>query len=417
MNLTPALMTRLAQLDATLAQQEPTHTEPSHERADRLFAHIVWSRISEPGDGMAGTLLAAVGASRALQLLEHTPSPKTLVATLADAGTEVGTRAAEDALARWVPRLDRETSEKDISHAHRNGLRVLLPGDHCWPTGFTDLGLHAPIILWLRGDPTHLRAPSLSVVGARAVTGYGTQVTTELVHGLVTAGLTIVSGAAYGVDAAAHRTALAAEAPTIAVLAGGVDRPYPRAHESLLNRISVSGTVCTEMVPGSAPTKWRFLQRNRLIAALSHATLVTEAGVNSGSLNTAGHAAQLGRSIGAVPGPVTSAASAGCHKLIREYDATLITSVRDARELAGVNDELDFFGGAVPGALERESSEHRRVCDALPLRGTRELADIARRAGLAPELTRGVLVELELLGRVTRQDPHGGASPRWALNR
>ena len=142
--------------------------------------------------------------------------------------------------------------------------------------------------------------------------------------GLVDRGFTIVSGAAYGIDGMAHRAALASGGTTVAFLAGGVDRFYPLGHEALLGRIAEQGAVVAELPCGSAPTKWRFLQRNRLIAAATEATIVLEAGMRSGSLNTAGHAAALGRPLGAVPGPVTSPASAGCHRLLREYDAVCV---------------------------------------------------------------------------------------------
>ncbi|WP_244302846.1 DNA-processing protein DprA [Leucobacter coleopterorum] len=154
-----------------------------------------------------------------------------------------------------------------------------------------------------RGDTSLLKQTSLAVVGARACTSYGTYVTADLVGGVCASGITIVSGAAYGIDAVAHRAALAAEAPTIAVLAGGVDRPYPSAHGSLLEKIALTGAVCSEVVPGTAPTRWRFLQRNRIIAALARATLVTEAGLRSGSLNTAGHSAEIGRPSERFPAP------------------------------------------------------------------------------------------------------------------
>jgi len=393
--------------------------EFSQQRADELLARIAWCRLAEPGDGVAGGLLAALGARAALALLVQHPTAAMLINVAAEEQLELSSKAAEDALGRWLPRLNRGETIDDIERAAAKQLRVVLPGDELWPDSLDALELHAPNMLWVRGEPAHLSSISLGVVGARAATGYGTHVTAELVEGVCAAGITIVSGAAYGIDAVAHRTALATSTPTIAVVAGGADRPYPQAHEQLLTRISDTGAVCSEMVPGSAPTKWRFLMRNRLIAALSQATLVTEAGMNSGSLNTAGHAAQLGRPIGAVPGPVTSAASAGCHRLLREYGATLITNAREACELLGVNDELAILAGddldAGDAQEQRDSAWIRRVLDALPLKGARDLTDIARRAGLTEEQVMGVLAELELLGRVQRREKPGEATPKWAL--
>lgn len=408
------------QLVELLARIDGGSDEMTQQRADTMFARIAWSRIAEPGDGIAGMLLAAIGAERALSLLVQGAKAQVLQdavrRNLGSTDIELSARAATEAVNRWVPRLHRRETVLDIERACQSRLRVILPDDTLWPAMLDDLGVHTPNMLWVRGELQHLRAPSLGVVGARAATGYGSHVTAELVDGVCGAGLAIVSGAAYGIDAVAHRTALAAGAPTIAVVAGGADRPYPRAHESLLDRISEAGVVCSEMVPGSAPTRWRFLQRNRLIASLSQATLVTEAGVRSGSLNTAGHASQLGRPIGAVPGPITSAASAGCHKLVRDYDAALVTTVQEACELVGIDDSSALFGVEASEASEaRESAWARRVCDALPLSGFRDLPTIAKLAGLGTEETRGTLAELELLGRVRRRDSDEAGMPQWAL--
>lgn len=480
----PGLLRLLNSLDGSLChrvggerkatQREITQHEITQHRADALLARVAWSRIAEPGDGVAGLLAATIGVEAALVLLVEGASAERIQSAVAaaseDAATGLTSRVMSDALERWKPRLNRAETVLDIERAAAAGLRVLIPGDALWPVMVDDLGVHAPNMLWVRGNLEALSAYSLGVVGARAATGYGSHVTAELVDGACRAGLAIVSGAAYGIDAVAHRTALAAGAVTVAVVAGGADRPYPRAHESLLDRIAgggattssgedgfdeSGGAVCSEMVPDSAPTRWRFLQRNRLIAALSRAILVPEAGMNSGSLNTAGHASQLGRPIGAVPGPVTSAASAGCHKLIRDYDAALITSVREVCELASIDemfalfgagevgaaikaggagagaaamtDAADAAGGAdtlgraekeAPGREPRESAWARRVHDALPLRGSRDVDSIAKLAGLTSAQVRGVLSELELLGKVKRREASGvgdAGGTRWSL--
>lgn len=391
--------------------------------ADALLARVAWSRLVEPGDGTAGTLLAALGPEAALRMLVERVPPRRIRAELAATGAELAEQSLADALGRWTPRLDRAATVDDVDRALARGMVATTPGDPVWPEeALGSLGVHAPLMLWLRGNPRLLGAPSLSVVGARAATGYGTHITAEIVDGLCRAGLTIVSGAAYGIDATAHRTALAAQAPTIAVLAGGADRHYPPAHDSLIERIAGEGLVCAEMVPGSTPTKWRFRQRNRIIAALSPATLVTEAGVRSGTLNTAGHAAEIGRVLGAVPGPVTSAASAGCHRLIRDYGAALVTDAREACELVGYDDRLDIFPatggvGAAETGRARMPPEHERVLDALPLRGSRTVEDIARRAGMAVVEVRGALAELELLARVQRRETPSDPQPKWSLLR
>ena len=382
-----------------------------------LLARVVWSRLIEPGDGVAGALIASLGAASALDLVVSNVNAQRVSALAAagDPGAVLDVRELAAALARWRPRLDRSASLTDIDRALACGLRVVSPESDQWPQSLHDLGVHAPQLLWVRGTPAVLRLPSLAVVGARACTGYGANATAELVDAACASGATIVSGAAYGIDAVAHRAALAAGTPTVAVLAGGAERAYPAAHEPLLARIAEAGAVCSEMVPGAAPTRWRFLQRNRSIAALSGATLVTEAGVRSGSLNTAGHAAELGRDLGAVPGPVTSAASAGCHRLIREYGATLISNGEELREFIGAPSSADplFSNAGDP----RQPSAHRRVLDAFPLRGGKDAAALALAAGLAEAETRGVIAELELLGAVARVTSEPGGPPRWRLVR
>ena len=170
-------------------------------------------------------------------------------------------------------------------------------------------------------------------MGARAATGYGEHISMEAASGLVDRGFAVVSGAAYGIDGMAHRAALASHGQTIAFLAGGVDRFYPAGHDALLSKIVESGAVVSELPMSAAASKWRFLMRNRLVAAVTQATVVIEAGWRSGSLNTAGQARELGRPVGAVPGPVSSAASAGCHRLIRDYGATLVTCAEEMADL------------------------------------------------------------------------------------
>lgn len=236
------------------------------------------------------------------------------------------------------------------------------------------------------------------MVGARAATGYGDHVAGELAGDLAATGDLIVSGGAYGIDGAAHRAALGAGGTTAAFMAGGVDRAYPAGHQQLFQRIRAGGVMVSEVPCGAAPTKWRFLARNRLIAAAGAATVVVEAGWRSGSLNTAGHASSLGRPLGAVPGPITSAASAGCHRLLREYAAVCVTTAQEVRELCGES--------ATPAATApRDTPERTRLLDALSGRTGREVAELARRSGLSVERVRAELGLLDLEGRVSR-DAH-----------
>ena len=269
------------------------------ERARRVFATYVWSWITEPGDGVAGRLVAALGAEAALR--EVIGGGRDGVAR--DAAS-ISAKQWGEALERWRPRLGRSELHHALDIARRTGLSLLTPEDPGWPAPLADLGDHAPLLLWVRGDIDALTRParSIAVVGARAATSYGEHVAMELSADLAGHGVSIVSGAAYGIDGAAHRAALTAGGTTIALLAGGADRPYPAGHGELIERIAASGAVVSEAPCGTTPTKWRFLQRNRLIAALSDATVVVEAGWRSGSLNTAAHAAALSRPLGAVPG-------------------------------------------------------------------------------------------------------------------
>jgi DNA processing protein len=291
-----------------------------HALTTDTLARAVWSQITEPGDSEAGTLVAEHGASEALDILIGT--------TGSIAGIDLqGLRG------RALPRLSLGSVEQMFRTAARQGAQLVTPEHEHWPARVADLGARAPFALWVRGN-TELLTDEMTtaIVGARAATGYGEHVTMELAAGLVDRGHTIASGAAYGIDGMAHRAALASGRRTIAYLAGGVDRFYPSGHDALLTRIVEQGAVVSELPCGAPPTRWRFLQRNRLIAANSRATLVVEAGWRSGSLNTAAHAQEIGRPVGAVPGPVTSAASAGCHRLIRE-GATLVTTAEEAAEL------------------------------------------------------------------------------------
>jgi DNA processing protein len=366
-------------------------TREDEQRGRGAFAAAAWSSIAEPGDGVAGHLVRSLGAWEALEFVRGAHTDDLLDPT------GPGGQALRAGLARWRPRLGVETLLEIFPAARRSGIRLLVPGDAQWPESLEDLGVHAPHCLWVRGVPDTLqRRPSVAIVGARAATAYGEHVAMEFAADLAGSGVAIVSGAAYGIDGSAHRAALAAGGPTVAVLAGGVDRPYPTGHSHLLDRIAATGAAVSEVPCGAAPTKWRFLQRNRLIAALADATVVVEAGWRSGSLNTAGHAAALGRPLGAVPGPVTSAASAGCHRLLREFDARCVTTPDDVREL---------FGALMPAegrTGDAETDDHTRILDALSVRVPRSAEDIARRAGMARGEVEALLALIELEGKTSR---------------
>lgn len=291
-------------------------------------ARMTLAALSEPGDVITGTLVAKLGAVETIELIRS------------EARLPNGVDPAEGEL--WRRRLAPRTNPGQIDRIRgdmeRTDMRLLTPEDLDWPRELQQLGASAPIVLWLRGNPSMLSAPlpgRVTIVGARAATGYGEHVAIELASALAYQGRVLLSGGACGIHGSVHRAATAASpGSTVAVLAGGLDRLYPAGHEQLFERIEQSGgLLVTELPPGSAPTRWRFLQRNRILAALSGATVVVEAGHRSGSLNVASQAHSLGRPVGAVPGPVTSAASAGCHRLIHEGIASIVTDAQDVTDL------------------------------------------------------------------------------------
>ncbi len=362
--------------------------ESDDDVAER-FATAIWSHLVEPGDSAAGRLVGGLGAVQALRVIAE--------GAWADA---VDPRDIVEGSKRWLPRLDPEAITHGLQTAGRAGAALITRADQAWPRQLDDLDAHSPLCLWVRGDPTVLTRlqPSVAIVGARAATSYGEHVALELAADLAGGGIPVVSGGAYGIDGAAHRAALRSGGMTVALSAGGVDRAYPAGNADLIDRVASTGAVVSEVPCGSAPTKWRFLQRNRLIAALSEATVVVEAGWRSGSLNTAGHAAALSRPLGAVPGPITSAASAGTHRLLREYGAQCITSADDVRDLLGIS---PMPAPAAVGA-HPQTDDTTRVRDALSVRGWRASSDIARRAGMATEDVEAILGLLSLEGAAAR---------------
>lgn len=360
---------------------------------DERRARAVWSGLVEPGDEVAGAVLGALGATDALAWLADARATLEAGGTVDLPGSATSRRRLGTAAARWVRRLDPDADaalDRSLSVLDRHGGSLLVPGDTEWPVGLDDLGASAPPCLWIRGDAQALTAASIALIGARACTTYGEHVTAELAAGVAEAGWTVVSGGAYGIDAAAHRVSLAVGGPTVAVLAGGVDRLHPAGNDLLLRRIADgAGAVVSEVPPGSVPTRGRFLLRNRLIAALTRATVVVEAAWRSGALSTAGHAAALLRPVGAVPGPVTSAASAGCHRLLRDALAVCVTDAREVLELAGQ------VAAAPPG-----SDAEVAVLEALTRRTGRQVEHLAAITGLPEPVVRASLGTLELGGQV-----------------
>jgi DNA processing protein len=348
---------------------------------DERVTRAAWSRLAEPGDAVAGAFVAARGPVAALAALMAGEGPKRLRSRLPD--------------------LD---PDRDIAALHRLGGRLLIPGDDEWPPGLPALGETSPFCLWVRGPLDLHRATtrSAAIVGSRASTPYGERVARDLADGVARLGITVVSGAAYGIDGAAHRGALGAEGSTIAVLACGVDRAYPRGHEQLIDRISRVGAILSEVPPGSAPTRWRFIERNRVIAALAGATVVVEAAHRSGAMGTAMRADGLSRAVAAVPGPVTSATSYGCHRLLRT-GAVCVTSADELAELVGGLGEHLAELEPVPRAVyDGLDPRDLRVFDALPQRRTTGLAGLVKGAGLDEAEVVASLGRLDLRGLAER---------------
>ncbi|MFF7239676.1 DNA-processing protein DprA [Streptomyces collinus] len=368
--------------------------KPERERLDRVFL----TRVVEPGDEVAGRWLRRYGPGETARRLRDGGEPLPGVSAT-----------------RWgglVARARRADPERDLEEACRAGVRFVGPGETEWPGQLDDLGDARPLGLWVRGRPG-LRMwalRSVAVVGARACTEYGTHVAGTLAAELAERGWVVVSGGAYGIDGAAHRGALAAGGATVAVLACGVDRPYPRGHTALIGRIAEQGLVVGELPPGEHPTPSRFVLRNRVIAALTRGTVVVEAACRSGSLVTARAAARLGRLTMGVPGPVTSGLSAGVHDMLRG-EAVLVTDAAEVVEVVGDMGELapPRRGPVLPRDLLEPAA--RAVLAALPGDRAAPAGEIACDAGTTPDDAIARLYELRALGYVER---HGDG---WKLTR
>ena len=340
-----------------------------------------------------------------------------------EAAERIRRAAVDEALAkRTDARREIDCAAEDLETLRRRDGRLITPEDDEWPglafASFCGAPVRdrpqgrAPLVLWtigpLRLDEVAERAAA--IVGTRACTAYGEHVAADLSAGLAEHDVAIVSGGAYGIDGVAHRAALAADGMTVAVLAGGVDVLYPAGHSALLHRVGASGLLVSEYPPGVRPARHRFLTRNRLVAALSGATVVVEAGIRSGAASTAAWARALGRVVCAVPGPVTSAASTGCHVLLRA-GAELVTRADEVREIIGRAGELAEDETRPTNPLDALTDTERQVYEALPGRGVRTTDEIAVASGLPADAILGPLAMLEIAGLIERVDG------RWRLAR
>jgi DNA processing protein len=367
----------------------------------RAWAYL--SRVAEPPCPELAALVASAGPVEAANLVVR--------------GKLEGRLAQETDARRQI-----DCAAQDLEVLHRLGGRLVTADDDEWPllafAAFAGVDTrqrpegHRPMVLWVVGPARldEVADRAAAIVGTRASTAYGEHVAADLGAGLAGRDVAVVSGGAYGIDGAAHRATLACDGLTVAVLAGGIDVTYPAGHAALLHRIREEGLVVTEYPPGVRPARHRFLTRNRLVAALSGATVVVEAGARSGAANTAAWARALGRTVCAVPGPVTSSASVGCHALLRD-EARIVTRAADVVELVGRAGELAPDEQRPTSPLDGLGDTEQRVYDALPARGARTPDEIAVASGLPATQVLGPLAVLELSGLVVSADG------RWKLAR
>jgi DNA processing protein len=365
----------------------------------RAWAYL--SRVVEPPCAELSALARRVGPVEAAERVRR---------------GAVGTDLAR----RTEARRDLDCSAADLDRIDKLGGRLITADAVDWPmlafAGFNgvDVRRHpagiAPLVLWVVGDSelADVAWRAAAIVGTRAATTYGELVAADLSAGLCERDVVVVSGGAYGIDGAAHRAALAEDGCTVAVLAGGVDVPYPAGHSALLHRVQRAGLLVSEYPPGVRPARHRFLVRNRLVAALSGATVVVEAGLRSGAANTASWARALGRVVCAVPGPVTSSASAGCHELIKG-GAELVTRAEQIVEIVGRAGEFADEPQRPSSVLDELTDVGRRVYEALPGRGVRSVDELSVESGVPVPALQGQLAMLELAG-LAAQD-----AGRWRL--
>jgi len=387
---------------------------------EERLARAALTFVAEPGDPVMGALLRTCTPAEIVTALVE-GRPPSVSAGLGPSGDGLpgldrdglpglggnGLPGLKQALDRWIGRLGEAPAEPALDAWRREGIRLVCPGDPEWPGQLDVLGDARPWALWVRGngDLRYACLRSVSIVGTRSVTAYGSYVCTDMAATLAERGWTVVSGGAFGVDGRAHLAAVTAGGTSVAVLACGVDRDYPQSHYGLFRTIREKGATISEWPPGRMPTRPGFLVRNRVIAALSRGTVVVEAALRSGALNTARHACDQGRPLMAVPGPVTSPLSAGCHEIIRDWGGVCVTGARD------VINVLSFPGDEPTGqargpVLPRDELDPvtRQVLEAVPARAGRGPARIAVAAGVGFDTAMRCLGALAAAGFVERSD-------------
>jgi len=376
-------------------------SEYSKDRALELASAGCIAMITEPGDRMAGALARCLGKLSLVGLLIDGLETRSVVEALQQRGQLDSCRQSfgdlegtlADSRQRWLPRLSKSRLEHLFSQSAALKLKLVTAEDANWPTGLGDLQDSAPSMLFVEGDPVKLTklSQAVSIVGSRLASSYGIQVTSSLVRELAQVARPTVSGGALGIDAQVHRSSIEQRISTVAVMAGGMDRKYPSANFKLFKQVIDQGVLLSEMPPGVAPTRWRFLQRNRLIAALTPTTVVIEAGIRSGSIRTANNALELSRELYAVPGSVLSGTSLGTNALIADNKAQILSDLKC------------FATGSFSISNQRiESAIANRAQDAIRESGFPSLPEVAKLAGLTQSESELALRELTAQDKVIK---------------
>ena len=404
---------------ATVSSANPATSGSSPEERR---ARAIWTAIAQPGEPIVGQVIGHFGVMEALErvkfLADRLPEIDDMMIRTVFQPVKLPASVAQ--IEGWAMRLRELNLEMEYQLLSRDGGTLVVPGDAAWPVMVDNLGMVAPLALWVRGNPRALQAlapeGAVALVGARCATHYGTDMAQEIAYELGERGIWVISGGAYGIDAAAHQGALASRGKTISVQAGGLGELYPAMNARLFSQIQQTGAIVSEAPPSQRPAKHLFLTRNRIISALSQVVVVVEAGERSGAMSTANHGAEQGRQVAAVPGPVTSAASIGCHRLIRE-GAALVTNAEEILELMfplnAVKQNV-HGGGAAASAPQRNSagqipapslfaglsSDGVKVIDSLSKTAWKSLEQVARGAGLGTRTVQSELGLMELDGKV-----------------
>lgn len=362
------------------------------EDLELRLARAYLLQVAEPPAPALSALIAEIGPAEAARRVRDGSVPGSV---------------AEETQAR----RERDFGAADLERAREYGARLIIPEDDEWPAwpllslgvaGARGVkGMTAPIALWARGHGRLDAAVdhAVTMVGSRAATGYGEYAAADWSYSLASAGVAVFSGAAYGIDASAHRGALAADGVTVAVLGCALDAGYPAGHDALLRRITENGLVLSEYPLGTPPARHRFLVRNRLLAALTAGTAVIEADLRSGARNTANTAAALGKSVMAVPGPITSRTSAGCHEMISSQQAMLVTSAADVLEIVGrLGIDLAREKPRRSKATDGLTGQALQVHEALQVRSGKSVEQLAAESGVPERKVRALLPVLEMEG-------------------